>query len=157
VAYARAAEVLGGVGEQRQVTRPLDCVSERALMLGTGAGPAPRFDAATIGYESAEEVNVFVVHNLDLIGAHDAYPAAAAHPAPGPLLITSRGAWPLGAGSFGTTHWSRGIVNGCGLGDQFGCFVLVGRLSLSHIAPLFEGNVLGSNVPTNRHGIAVFG
>src|SRR2546426_4190035 len=97
VAHAGAAQVLCGVGEEREVARPLDRAGERALVLGTGAGPAPRFDAATVGDEAAEEVDVLVVDDLDLVGAHDAHPAAATHAAPRPLLIASGRARPLEA------------------------------------------------------------
>lgn len=162
MAHACAAEVLGGVGEQRQVTSPLDGISERALVFGTSAGLAPRFDAAPIGYEPAEEVDVLVVHNLDLVSTHDAYPAPAAHPAPRPLLIAGSPARPLAARplearSVRTACGGRSIIEDCGLGHRLRSFVFVRRISLTHIAPLFEGDVLGSDVATNRHGIAVFG
>src|SRR6266540_1220233 len=93
--------MLGGVGKERQVARPLDRVRERALVLGAGAGLASRLDASTIRNESAEEVDVLVVDNLDLVRAHDAYPAAAAHPASGALIVRRPASWAGAARAFG--------------------------------------------------------
>jgi len=158
LAVAHAAKVFGGVGQERQVARPLDRISERTLVFGTGAGLAPRFDAGTIGYEPAEEVDVLVVHYLDLVSTHNAYPAPAAGPASGPFLIAAGGPGPFRSGEVGAPRGTRGVFKGCGLGDRLGSFVFVRGISLSHFASLFEGNILGSHVSAaNREGIALFG
>jgi len=143
MAHAGAPKMFGGVGEERQVTGPLDRVRERALVLGAGAGPAPRFDAATIRDESAQKADVLVVDNFDLVGAHDAYPAPATHPAPRPLLITSGRARSLEARSvwttFRTARRSGRILDRCVADGRRRLDLVVSRcvvISLCHLSPI---------------------
>jgi hypothetical protein len=56
----RKAMSLGDERQQGDFARALDGNRQHALMVGTGAGTAPRQDLAAIGDESAQNVHVLV-------------------------------------------------------------------------------------------------
>src|SRR6187200_536104 len=56
-------------GQQRNVTRALDCGRERSLMLSAGAGFAARLDFSTLGDIAAQTGKVLVVDLLDPVHA----------------------------------------------------------------------------------------
>src|SRR4029453_3468975 len=88
-----------GEGQERDVPRPLDGQGQLALVLGAGAEHPARQDLSPLGYEARQELDVLVVHVLDLgraeladLPAPEEVPlglvllvraAAAAGPAPG--------------------------------------------------------------------------
>lgn len=65
---------------------PLDRAGQGTLVLGASAGLAARLDPRSIRYKPAEERNVFVIDNLDVVRAHNT-DAAAASASPGPLTV----------------------------------------------------------------------
>jgi hypothetical protein len=65
----------------------LNRVGEGSLVLGARAGLAPRLDAAAVRNVTAEEAGVFVVDELNVVGAHDANAAATAAPVLGTLSV----------------------------------------------------------------------
>ena len=85
-AHPGSANMLGGVGKESKVAGALNGIRERSLVLGAGAGFAPRLNSATFGDEPAEEAHVLVVDELNVVGAHYADAAATATSALGALI-----------------------------------------------------------------------
>jgi hypothetical protein len=58
------------VGQQSQVTGPLDGLLDDTLMLGAGTRDASRQDLGTLYQVLLEEPEVLVVHDVELVGTH---------------------------------------------------------------------------------------
>src|SRR3954470_20819403 len=58
-----------GERDQRQMARPLDGLLQGALVVGTGTRNPPRQDLRALGNELLEQLDVFVVDVVDLVGA----------------------------------------------------------------------------------------
>src|SRR5688572_16661914 len=68
--------LVGDVGNQRQLPRPLDGGLQLALVQGAGARDPPRLDLAALRQERREQPHVLVVDVVDLLRAELAHAAA---------------------------------------------------------------------------------
>src|SRR6185503_13548626 len=85
----RGAVLVGHVGDERDLPRPLDRGLQLPLVLGAGPRDPARQDLAALGHERPDQLDVLVVDVVDLVRAELADLAAAEQCAPLPFFSSS--------------------------------------------------------------------
>src|SRR5581483_7857893 len=136
----RRADVVGSVGQERQVPGALHGDGEAALVAGAGAGLPPGLDLAAVRDEAAELERVLVVDVLDLVDAEGADLAAASEAA---------AAAPAAAGRAGSL-----LGPAFGPGRRAGRFLRRRRSFWLRVVALVRGQCILSlpgRAPASRH------
>jgi hypothetical protein len=74
--------VIGAERYQGEVSRALDSICQRALVLGANPGLAAGLHLPPVGYVTSEAFDIFVVYVLDMVDAEAADLPAAVVPGP---------------------------------------------------------------------------
>src|SRR6478672_7630262 len=82
--------LLRHIRDERDLPGALDRRLQLALMLGAGAGDAPRQDLAALGHERTDQLDVLVVDVVDLVRAELADLAPAEQRSSLPLFLFAR-------------------------------------------------------------------
>src|ERR1041385_6275421 len=82
--------LLRHVRDEGDLARAFDCRLQLALVLGAGAGNAPRQNLAALGHERPDQLHILVVDVVDLVRAELADLAAAEQCAALSLFLIAR-------------------------------------------------------------------